>query len=485
MFVSKRCLLGGVLIAVVAVLIQLVLPADCYYNETKFKKLVYHDHTNDDAISMSTEELITRSGFDYKDYYAVADDGYITQILHLINPKADKKQLKYPPVLILHGSHLDTSIYVMASSIQHHPERWPRKPIDGPMTSYNRSLAFTLANNGYDVWLLGGRGSNLANSAWTKEAKLHRSQQPHFKPSKWMKAYSWLPKYWNSGLDDIIKYELYNQIDLVRNLTGAKEIHYFSFSLTTMTTMALLAKKPSYAKMCRTYTQMAPVIAASHFSHLARIYWEKIVPYVTNRGIGHSPSYFFDQVILKKVVFKLAKSDFLRYTAVQELNRMLFGPSPIYHTNLERNVIHHLIQPVSFKSAQHYGQVSKTQKFRHYDYGPLGNLFHYNKTSPPEYKIDRLEVQNYLIISAALDALADSLTVQRIKEQTSTPTPVTHMIAPGFNHIDLVAAVEVDIYVNKPIIEYLDKHSDWPGANSSQKQAPAAGTPRPMASTAQ
>lgn len=407
-------------------------------------------------------ELINRSGFRYTEYYAVGNDGYITQVIRVINPKADPKQLKQPPVLMLHGSHLDTSIYVVSSSIQHHPEPWPRKPADGPMTSWNRSLAFTLANNGFDVWLIGGRGSNSHNSGWTPKAKYHQSLMPNFKPTHLMKMISYLPKYWDYDLDDIIKNEIPIQIDLIRNITKSREFHYFSYSLSTATTMAFLGENPSYAKDVRTYTQLAPVIAATHFTHAGRFYWEKLAPFLPNRGIGFGPSYFWDDFFVKRAVFIASHWDHLRFGLLHEWNRSLFGPSPIYQTFLEKNVLYHIIQPVSFKSAQQYAQASRFGKLRYYDYGPIRNLIKYNSTIPPEHKVDKLEVQNYLIISGSLDCLADPVTVQRIKELTITPSPVTHILAPGFNHIDLIAAVENDIYVNKPYVEYLDKHSDMP-----------------------
>lgn len=441
-------------------IIVITLPAtiSCYYNETKFKELVLHDTSNDDAVDMTTEELINRSGYKYEEYYAVADDGYITQILRVINPKADKAQLKHPPVLMLHGSHLDTSIYVMSSSIQHHPEPWPRKESDGPMTSSNRSLAFTLANNGYDVWLLGSRGSNDRCSAYTTKPKFYQAQQPHFKPDASMHAYSYTPNYWQYGLDDVIQYELRNQIDLVRNITGTMEFSYFSFSLSTITTMAFLAENPNYAQYVRVYTQMAPVIAANHFTHLGKLYWEKLMPHLPTRGIGFFPSYFLDDFFLKQFVLKASRFARLRYSLLYLMNRVLFGPSPRYNTNMERNVMAHLIQPVSFKSAQQYGQSSVAQKFNKFDYGRLGNLLHYNKTTPPEHKVDRLEVDYYLIIAGSLDNLADPVTVQRLVETTSTKRPISQIIAPGYNHIDVLVGVENDRYVNLPFVQFLDAH---------------------------
>lgn len=346
----------------------------------------------------------------------------------------------------------------MSSSIQHHPEPWPRKAADGPMTSSNRSLAFTLANNGYDVWLLGSRGSNLACSAYTTKPKFYQAQQPLFKPNASMQAYSYTPNYWQYGLDDVIQYELRNQIDLVRNITGTREFNYFSFSLSTITTMAFLAENPNYAKDVRVYTQMAPVIAANHFTHLGKLYWEKLMPHLPTRGIGFFPSYLLDDFFLKQFVLKAARFPRLRYSLLYQMNRILFGPSPRYNTHMERNVMAHLIQPVSFKSAQQYGQSSVAQKFRKFDYGRLGNLVHYNQTKPPEHKIDRLEVDYYLIIAGSLDNLADPVTVQRLIETTSTKRPISQIIAPGYNHIDMLAGVENDRYVNLPYVQFLDAH---------------------------
>lgn len=42
------------LLVLCAGLSHLVAPIKCYYNETRFKELVLHDHTNDDAVKMST-----------------------------------------------------------------------------------------------------------------------------------------------------------------------------------------------------------------------------------------------------------------------------------------------------------------------------------------------------------------------------------------------------------------------------------------------
>lgn len=52
MFGLRASSLGAILAA--TALIGSIVPMNCYYNETKFKAMVLHDHTNDDASHMDT-----------------------------------------------------------------------------------------------------------------------------------------------------------------------------------------------------------------------------------------------------------------------------------------------------------------------------------------------------------------------------------------------------------------------------------------------
>lgn len=133
-----------------------------------FKDYALRDESNDDSARLTVQQIITRSGYQHETHKVLADDGYITEMIRIINPLADRRNLKQPPVMLLQGGLSDQSIWVWASSIQHHPEKYPRVVSqDGPISSWNRSLGFMLANNGYDVWLVGSRGSNERNQAHT------------------------------------------------------------------------------------------------------------------------------------------------------------------------------------------------------------------------------------------------------------------------------------------------------------------------------
>lgn len=431
------------------------------YDRERYREIVYGDHSNDDAIRLDTLGLITRSNFTYEVYYSVGRDGFVSQIVRLINPKANQTNLKKPPFLLFHGANIDMTCYLSASSIQHFPEKYPRSPSDPPMRSSNRSLGFTLVNFGYDVYLIGTRGSNRMSMGHTKDAAGRNTYGNltgrNITPGEIQAAKRRSQFYWQTGQDDMINYEIAAQIDTVRNITGSREYIMYTYSLSTPTTLAFFALYPEYAKDCVSYVQMAPAIAASHVtSQTDLLYFEKICPLEPTRGIGFTSTYLLKPTA-RELIPELAKSDIIDYSLIYAFTVGLFGPSPIYNTWLEPNMLGHVFMPTSFKTTQQYCQNSVSKKLTKFDYGPLENLAIYGTINPPEYNVSRIEVQHWLIISGSNDGLADRETVRRLKQAVSSPTPVQEIVAPQFNHFDMIAAVETDHYINLPFIAYLDK----------------------------
>lgn len=404
--------------------------------------------------------MIQRSGYKTEAYYSIADDGYVTQILHLINPMVDQKELRSPPVVLQDAVHIEPSCYLFASSIQHKPQKYPRTfGQDGPIASSNRSLAFTLANNGFDVWLVSTRGVNNANRAFVKDPERYRYLGANFKPDKSMLQYSKSSEYWYFGLDELIAYEMKNQLDLVLNLTKAIDFFYVSYSLSTPTTLIFLAEHREYARRVRQYVQLSPAIAASHPTVFSRVVFEEMMPLFPTRGIGLLPLYSGESII-KHLFLQTSRSMELRYTLLYELLAQLFGPSPKYQTNLERNMLAHIFLPNSFKEIQHYALNSKARKLTKFDYGPAKNFQVYGQYDPPIYNASYIEVQNWMVFSGTEDVLASPETVQRFLNNTSSPKPVNHKIIPLFAHLDMVAGVENDKYVNLPILQSFIDSSD-------------------------
>lgn len=357
----------------------------------------------------------------------------------------------------------DTSAYLLASSIQHHPEPFPRTAEDGPITSSNRSLGFTLSNNGYDVWLIPTRGSNKQNLGHTKNALginvVHDGgNSANLTKGEIAYEYARTPFYWQYGQDDVLAFELKPQWDKVLEVTGSQEFSLYSYSLSTPTTLGFLAMHPDYASRVRVYFQMGPAIAASHFTGFDFTYFEIICNAVPTRGVGFTPT-FIGNPLLRELFVDLSPSYEIRYTLLKEITRLIFGPSPKYQTNLERNALDKIFKPVSFKTVQQYCQNSVSKVFQKFNYG-LGNLGIYGSVNPPAYNISYVDVQNYVIVNGEYDGLASPETVKHLISMVSARKPIEQIEAPQFNHLDLITGVECDKYVNLPVLETLNKYSN-------------------------
>lgn len=115
----------------------------------------------------------------------------------------------------------------------YHRTRMPTKVKD----RITNSLAFTLSNFGYDVWLL-----NLRGNAYSR-----RSTEPLG------------PEYWNFGIQELASKDLQASIDLVRTESGYLDsIGLISYSYTSDIILNLLKSFPSHADLIRPVVLIAP-----------------------------------------------------------------------------------------------------------------------------------------------------------------------------------------------------------------------------------
>lgn len=358
---------------------------------------------------------------------------------------------------MFHGANIDASCYFISSSIQHFPESYPS---DGSQRSSNRSLGFALANDRWDVWVVGSRGSNKDAQRWTNNTAIRRAirngNYSVLNNNEELYDFAKTTQYWRYTQDDVINFDIRNQIDKVLNVTGRTQYNIYSNSLSTTTTLAFLALNPDYARRCKVYFQMAPAIAASHFSSFDALYFEKLCPLFPSRGAGFFPS-FIIQPLLREFLIGVSVSPEVKATLVYALTTQIFGPSPLCQTKLERNVISHTFQPVSFKTVQQYCQNSVDLQFNKFNYTTKGNPSYYNSTRAPRYPIDYIETERYVIVHGTSDGLASPETVDRLSATVRAKNPVIRVTAQDFNHLDMISAGRVDIFVNNPVKAILNQ----------------------------
>lgn len=428
--------------------------------DDQFKEYALKDESNEDIGSFTPQQLIERAGFAYENHYVLSADGYITQLIHLINPLADQSKLKQPPFLITHGGANNPSVYLASSNIQHHPEPWPRSPQDGSITSWNRSLAFTLANNGYDVWLSGTRGDSRQNQGHTKlrvfepQGAVRNDKNKPLNITLLELADTF--KYWDFSFNEIIEHEFPAQINKVLELTRSDKLSILCFSFSTMTGLPLFASRPEYAELIHQLVLMAPIINRRGTNNFVRLMQNIFVRADPRFGVM-----VFNLILLTQPVrdlfILLNSSKALRYTLIKGLLDLLVGPSAKYRSNLDQGAVSNALQQTGYGEILHFYQQVIVGRLQKFDHGAAKNFLKYGSIFPPVYDISDIHIDNWILIQSTSDNFAPQASVQQVYDSIRQK-PRARIVLPGWNHFDFLIGFENDIRVNLPILAFLDEH---------------------------
>ncbi|XP_049273012.1 lipase lipl-1 [Rhipicephalus sanguineus] len=135
------------------------------------------------------------------------------------------------------------------------PAPWHRKPVAFLMTALacssadfvvnmpDQSLAFILADHGFDVWL-----GNVRGNFYSKHVRLKKRQR----------------KFWDFSFDEMIKYDLPSQIDTILHETKQNSLLYVGWSQGSLIMFGLLAAQPRYNQKVRLFNAMGPVAFLGH-----------------------------------------------------------------------------------------------------------------------------------------------------------------------------------------------------------------------------
>ncbi|OTF71999.1 hypothetical protein BLA29_011174, partial [Euroglyphus maynei] len=161
-------------------------------------------------------QLIESRGFKYESHFVQTQDGYILQLVRLINPfvnRTKKRQLK--PILLQHGFQCTGTFWLIAANgtldrygnyIEYIVDS-DNQPItiNGTKQMAN-TLGYVLATRGYDVWLANYRGSIYSSNHTT----LNITDE----------------EFWKFSIDEMIHYDLPAEIDYILKQTKRTKLSY-------------------------------------------------------------------------------------------------------------------------------------------------------------------------------------------------------------------------------------------------------------------
>ncbi|XP_069609612.1 lysosomal acid lipase/cholesteryl ester hydrolase-like isoform X2 [Ranitomeya imitator] len=366
--------------------------------------LVHHNedqcvtYAPDPEAYMTVTELISYRGYPSEEYEVVTDDGYILSVHR-----------------IPHGT-------------RHHSAdstNW--------ITNFeNNSLGFILADAGYDVWMGNSRGNT-----WSRK---HKSLSPSDS------------KFWAFSYDEMAKKDLPAVVDFILKKTGRKQLYYIGHSQGTTMGFIAFSTIPQLAQKIKIFFALAPVATVQH----------PIGPIAAARGIPAcliKPLFGDKSFIPQSKYIKYLSRKFCNHFLLDELcGNFLFLLCGFNEQNLNMTRVHVYTSfcpaGTSVQNMIHWLQAVHSGRLQAFDWGPEGNMKHYNQSAPPLYDVTNMNVPT-AIWSGGNDWLADKLDVELLIPKIHNL--VFYKEIRKWQHLDFIWGLDAPQKVYKKILKLLEE----------------------------
>lgn len=346
-------------------------------------------------------------------YQVITEDGYILQLFRLHGKKK-------PPVLLMHGAS-DTA------------DTW--------LVRGNSSLAITLANAGYDVW--------LGNSRGNKYSRRHLYMDPNSDPL-----------FWEFSFHEHAVYDLPATIDTILDKTGSKKLNAIGHSQGNTIFYILGSIKPEYNEKVNLMIALAPVC----YLHNVKTPLNTLltfVPVINDFLMKAKLNEIFGTVKLPGRLMKaLCSIPYVGYTICVE--HILFDISGADPEEFDKDVFKivnsYFPSSTSRKNLNHFGQIFRNRRFERYDYGVSGNRVKYNSSKPPRYDLKKVDMRVALIVGLN-DNISTVEDIELLRNQL--PNMVNYTVGPRktFNHMDHIWGKNMQVYLYPFLFDLLKEYS--------------------------
>lgn len=374
----------------------------------------YHDPD----IYLNVPQSVRRHGYSAEAHTVVTRDGYLLT-LHRIPASTGYNSSRLLPVFLQHGLTGNSWLWIL----------------QGP----GRSLAYMLADAGYDVWLGNARGS--------PDSRAHTSMPPSSS------------RFWDFSFHEMGVYDLPTVIDYITKITGSPQLHYVGHSMGTTMFFVMAAMKQEVAAKVASSHSLAPVVFANNIrTPLRRL--AKYANDVRFLSLLVGNGELLPQSRLLKFVTRLGCETFLQDEKL--CTRLDFaatgaGSDPQqYDPSLTPLLLAHPGNGASTKTAIHYLQLMKAGQFQQFDYGFFGNIVFYNATEPPVYDLSKVDVPTYLYYSDG-DQTADTLDVELLFEKLRCQKHKFLVPLRKFNHMDFIVAKDARSLVYNQLLRDIEE----------------------------
>ncbi|XP_063367969.1 lipase 1-like [Cydia amplana] len=360
---------------------------------------------------MNFTEFSRECGVYAEEFEVVTEDGYILTLFHIPGKKN--------PVLLMHGIGDTSNTWVLRG---------------------NKSLAISLAREGYDVWAGNIRGNRYGR----RHVRLNPDTDETF---------------WDFSFHQVGLFDWPAMIDRVLKETKQTKLNAIAHSQGTTSFFVLASLKPEYNEKVELLIALAPVVFLDHIGPgIATI--AKAGPLIEK----------FLKILQINEIFADGNADKKLMESFCTLGKLTEKICTIFPvgiiTGINPNGIESEFIPLLFaqyfagisrKTLEHYDQIYFSGKFAQFDYGPSNNVLVYGEINPPEYDLRKVSTKA-AILYGENDMMATMEDVHHLGRLLPNLVCIKPIKDKMWTHIDFTWGKEADKYLFGHIIELLNKN---------------------------
>ncbi|CAB3239683.1 unnamed protein product [Arctia plantaginis] len=362
-----------------------------------------------------TGKRIAADGFPAETHYVTTSDGYILEIHRIPHGRRGDSTAKRPVVFLMHGLLGASNNYIGLG--------------------VNNSLAYNLADEGFDVWMGNARG-NYNSRRHIKLDPDHIIQKHDF---------------FDFTFEEIAIIDLPAMIDYALDYTGNQQLYYIGHSQGGTVFLVLMALKPEYNRKIAAAHLMAGVGYQKYFPNgqlkTAARFVDTIYSLSKTLGIVE----LYPELLMPSTFNGYRTADYCTGDPKQKDLCELYGVDHILRSDSSLDSL--MPAGASLKQAAHYGQNIRDKRFRRYDHGSITNLINYRSLNPPQYDLSLIDSDVTMHYSLN-DNLLDERDVLEMAADMPN-TKVRKVARESFEHVDYVVAPDAKELVTDYIIKAL------------------------------
>ncbi|RLN60917.1 hypothetical protein BBJ29_008675 [Phytophthora kernoviae] len=390
----------------------------------------------DPDVGKTVVEIVKARGYAIETHQVTTSDRYVLTLYRLPKTYAESQSgavaaANKPAVHLQHGL-LDSSFTFVANF-------------------RNQSLAYVLADAGYDVWLGNNRGTT-----WSREHLDYTTDDDAF---------------WDFTWEDMGIYDLPAFVNHILSTTGRSTVSYVGHSEGTTQAFVGFSKNQEFAKKIDYFGALAPVAWTGHATAALFVALAKLKVDETFLKLG------FTSFLPHSDLLTVLLSDIV-CTNVAELCDSAIGliAGPSDNLNATRIPVYLSQTPAgtSVRNMGHYAQGIRDDTFASYDYGCsclriLGinlcsslickNKAVYGSFDPPAYPVGSMVYPRTGFYIGATDTFATATDIAQIRSGLPSGTVVYEKSIAAFSHLDFTWAQNANELVYQDLLVQLKQYA--------------------------